>query len=234
MMNEENLIYLKEQIMLSMILQRSLFVDDFSSSLNNMDNIAKKMFFEGFTANIKADIYFTKLDENVNNRLYNILGYYRDLYDDEYSLTKINDSIAVLNRREFLPSAYNLQFQLRYDTIYNKRIRNKFLKYSFDDVKELVSHSVINDLQIFYDIDKLKGKEFNETYGNNLISISNVEYLLNVFPNIFYDSMVLIKLYNLLMYNIDSNQDDISNNLQLYSGSVKTLKKLDKMIKKNK
>lgn len=231
--NDENIIT-KGDIIFSFILTRLLFADNYMDSLNSLVGEQKKLVFESMIANIMTDVIFTKFDESVNSRLFDILNYYRDIYKDEVSFEKINDAISVLNKNEFEPNVYPTQFELRYNTIFGNRTRKNFLKKNYEIVKQLVEQSIINDLSFFYDIDKLKGPEFNETYGNDVVSVSNAAYLINMFPEIFNDSMVLIKVHNLLAYNMDCTRNDLKNNAVLYSGSAMTLKKIYKMIKKNK
>lgn len=234
MNDNENNVITKDQIMFSFILTRLLFADDYKESLDKMDNSARRMVFESMIANVKRDIFFTKLDDNVNNRLYNILNYFRNLYKDDKSYAKINDAIEIINNQDNLICAYPTQFNSRYETIFNKKYRNKLIKKNLEVVKYLVQESILNDLPFFYDIDHLKGPEFNETYGNNLIYISNATHLVNTFPEIFNDSVVLIKIHNLLAYNVDMNKQSVKDNPFVYSGSCMTLKKIYKMIEKNK
>lgn len=223
-----------DQITCSFVLTRLLFADDYIESLNNMDNNSKKFIFESVVANIMADVLFTKFDENVNDRLYNILNYFRNYYRNDESFNKINDAIALLNQNNYEPNAYIRQFDLRYNTIFGIISRRNLIRNNYEVVKTLVKQSIVNDLPFFYDINNLNGVEFNKTYGNNLVHVSNATYLLNVFPFIFSDSMALIKIYNLLAYNMDCNETDIIDNDFIYSGSSMTLKKINKMLKKNK
>ena len=224
----------KDEILFSFVLTRLLFADDYIESLNNMDDNEKKFVFESVVANIMTDTFFTKFDKSVNDRLYNILNYYRDTYKDEESFSKMNDAIEVLNNQDNSICVYPTQFESRYETIFNKRYRKKLIKEELQVVKVLVEQSILNDLPFFYDIDHLKGPEFNEVYGNNLTYISNATYLVNIFPEVFNDSMTLIKIHNLLAYNVECSKSNIKENPFVYSGSCMTLKKIYKMIKKNK
>lgn len=234
MNNDENNVITKDQIMFSFILTRLLFADDYIESLNNMAENEKKFVFESIISNVMADTFFTKFDKGVDDRLYNILNYYRNIYKNEESFEKINDAIEIINNQDESICVYPTQFESRYETIFNKRYRKKLIAEQLKTIKVLVEQSIINDLPFFYDIDHLKGPEFNSTYGNSLLSISNATYLLNTFPEIFNDSMTLIKVHNLLSYNVECTKSDVKANPLVYAGSCMTLKKIYKMIKKNK
>ena len=82
-------------IMYSFCLTRLLFCDNYEEEIKHFNENSRYDLFQNICYNILADQFFTKLDENVSNRLYNILSLFRDMYKDEESYNLINQAIGV-------------------------------------------------------------------------------------------------------------------------------------------
>ena len=224
----------KSDIMLFFILNRLLFAINSSQYIKTLEDKEKKCIFESLVSRIKEDEYFTKFDRDTNDNLYKILNYFRDIYKDEESYSKINDAIGVLNDYDDDVTSYVIQFDLRYSTIFNRLYRHKMIRNNFEVVQTLVGQSVANDLTFFYDLDNLDFDEFTEVYGNYLLSISNITYLINAFPHLLKDYKFLIKISDLLDHNKSYAEKDSKNNDVLYASSERTLRKIDKVLKRIK